>query len=74
MAQRKTENVETVQPDAVDSITEIKQSSVKIARSTIAIIDTVVQRGAIKGEELSTVGNLRDQAVQLIQKIEGPQG
>lgn len=39
----------------------------RIARSTIAVVDTMVQRGAIKGEELSTLGQLRDQCVQTIQ-------
>ena len=39
----------------------------RICRSTVAVIDTMVQRGAIKGEELSTLGQLRDQAVQFIQ-------
>jgi hypothetical protein len=34
------------------------------------VIDTIVQRGAIKGEELSTIGQLRDQAVQIIQLCE----
>lgn len=42
----------------------------KVGRSTIAIIDAIVQRGAFKGEELSTVGGLRDQCVQLIQGVE----
>ena len=42
----------------------------RISRSTIAVIDTMVQRGAIKGEELSTLGQLRDQAVQMIQMAE----
>jgi hypothetical protein len=43
----------------------------RVARSTIAVIDTVVQRGGFKGEELSTIGQLRDQAVQLVQLAEG---
>ena len=30
----------------------------------------MVQRGAIKGEELTTLGQLRDQAVQMIQMCE----
>ena len=30
----------------------------------------MVQRGAIKGEELSTLGQLRDQSAQLIQMSE----
>lgn len=42
----------------------------RISRSTIAVIDTMVQRGAIKGEELTTIGQLRDQAVQMIQMCE----
>ena len=42
----------------------------RICRSTVAVIDTMVQRGAVKGEELSTLGQLRDQAVQMIQMAE----
>jgi hypothetical protein len=42
----------------------------KVARSSIAIIDAVAQRGVFKGEELSTVGGLRDQCVQVIQEVE----
>jgi len=42
----------------------------RVARSTVAVIDTVVQRGGFKGEELSTIGGLRDQAVQVIQMAE----
>jgi hypothetical protein len=34
------------------------------------VIDTVVQRGGFKGEELSTIGQLRDQAVQVVQMAE----
>ena len=39
-------------------------------RSTVAVIDTVVQRGGFKGEELTTIGQLRDQATQIIQMCE----
>lgn len=42
----------------------------RICRSCVAVIDTMVQRGAVKGEELSTLGQLRDQAVQMIQMAE----
>lgn len=38
----------------------------RVARSTIAVVDTMVQRGAIRGEELTTIGQLRDQCVQLV--------
>ncbi len=42
----------------------------KVSRSSIAIIDAISQRGAFKGEELSTVGQLRDQCGQLVQQVE----
>lgn len=46
----------------------------RVARSTVAVIDTVVQRGGFKGEELTTIGQLRDQAVQVINLAEAAQG
>jgi len=42
----------------------------RVSRSTVAVIDTLVQRGAFKGEELSTIGGLRDQSLQIIQLAE----
>lgn len=48
----------------------IYNMSNQISRSTVAIIDTLVQRGAFKGEELTTIGGLRDQALQVIQIVE----
>lgn len=50
--------------------TAIYELSNRVSRSTVAVIDTVVQRGGFKGEELSTIGQLRDQAVQIIQLCE----
>lgn len=42
----------------------------RITRSTVAVIDTVSARGGFRGEELSTIGQLRDQCIGLIQMIE----
>src|SRR6056300_1168448 len=42
----------------------------KSSRSTVAVIDAMTQRGAFKGEELSTIGGLRDQCIQIIQICE----
>lgn len=42
----------------------------QVSRSTIAVIDAIAARGAFKGEELSTIGTLRDQCTQLIQMAE----
>lgn len=45
----------------------------RIGRSTIAVIDTIVQRGGFRGEELSTIGQLRDQCVQIVAMYEASQ-
>ena len=37
----------------------------RTSRSTVAVIDAIVQRGGFRGEELSTIGQLRDQCIQL---------
>lgn len=50
-----------------EQMTEI---SSRVARSTMAVIDTVVQRGGFRGEELTTIGQLRDQCVQLVAMAE----
>ena len=53
-----------------DDHSQIYEVSNRVARSTVAVIDTVVQRGGFKGEELTTIGQLRDQATQIIQMCE----
>jgi hypothetical protein len=53
---------------------EIYETANRVARSTVAVIDTVVQRGGFKGEELSTIGQLRDDAVRIVQLCETHQG
>ena len=53
-----------------ERIAVLQDLSNRIARSTVAVIDTVVQRGGFKGEELSTIGQLRDQAIEAIQLVE----
>lgn len=41
-----------------------------VARSTVAVIDALAQRGSFKGEEMGTIGHLRDQCIQLTQLVE----
>jgi len=53
-----------------DNVKQLVETSNRISRSTIAVIDAVTQRGGFKGEELSTIGQLRDQCVQIIQLVE----
>lgn len=52
---------------------QIVDISARISRSTIAVIDTIVQRGGFRGEELTTIGQLRDQCVQMISLCENAQ-
>jgi hypothetical protein len=42
----------------------------RVGRSTVAVIDAITQRGGFKGEELSTIGSLRDQCTQIVQLVE----
>lgn len=53
-----------------ETMTQLREVSNRTARSMIAVIDAMTQRGAIKGEELSTIGGLRDQSIQIIQLAE----
>jgi len=53
-----------------DTADQMFETANRAARSMIAVIDTMTQRGAFKGEELSTIGNLRDQCIQIIQLAE----
>tara|TARA_S200002703_G_scaffold104984_1_gene91081 strand:+ start:1663 stop:1866 length:204 start_codon:yes stop_codon:yes gene_type:complete len=46
----------------------------RVTRSTVAVVDTVAGRGGFRGEELSTIGQLRDQCINLIQRVEALQG
>ena len=49
---------------------KLQDLSNKSARSPVAVIDAMTQRGAFKGEELSTIGGLRDQCIEVIQLCE----
>ena len=53
-----------------DNQTQLNELTNRISRSTIAVVDAVTQRGGFKGEELSTIGQLRDQCVQAVQLVE----
>jgi hypothetical protein len=54
------ENTMTKKEDEVklahESHAPIYDMASRVCRSTVAVIDTMVQRGAVKGEELSTLG------------------
>jgi len=52
---------------------QIYDISNRVSRSVVAVVDALTQRGAFKGEELSTIGGLRDQALQIIQLAENYQ-
>lgn len=49
---------------------ELMKLANNVSRSTVAVVDAVTQRGGFKGEELSTIGQLRDQSIECIQLVE----
>lgn len=49
---------------------EIVDLTNRVTRSTVAVIDTIAGRGGFRGEELATIGQLRDQCIALIQMLE----
>lgn len=53
-----------------DNMEQIVDLANRITRSTVAVIDTIAARGGFRGEELGTIGQLRDQCVALIQLAE----
>ena len=58
------------EPDRYDHLLTLSN---QVSRSTVAVIDAMSQRGAVKGEEMSTLGKLSDDAVQVIQVVENIQ-
>ena len=54
----------------VDKARELYNLAFRTSRTTISVIDAMTQRGAVKGEELSAIGQLRDQCVQAAQLCE----
>ena len=52
------------------NIEQLKDLTNKASRSTVAVIDAVTQRGGFKGEELMTIGTLREQAIQVISLVD----
>ena len=56
-----------------ENLKQLKDLANKARRSTVAVVDAITQRGGFKGEELSTIGGLRDQCIQIIQICEALQ-
>lgn len=54
----------------MSNVQQLQDLANKSSRSTVAVIDAMTQRGAFKGEELSTIGQLRDQCIAIIQLCE----
>jgi len=54
----------------MSDMNQLQDLANKSSRSTVAVIDAMTQRGAFKGEELSTIGGLRDQCIAIIQLCE----
>lgn len=57
-----------------ENVEEIVELANRVTRSTVAVIDTVAARGGFRGEELATIGQLRDQCIAMIQLVEAEGG
>ena len=55
---------------SVEDVKPVYDAAFRASRTTISVIDAMCQRGAVKGEELSAIGQLRDQCVNLAQMAE----
>ena len=67
MGEAKQKANKTVPFEQAKAIVDV---SFRVARTTVSVIDAMTQRGAVKGEELSAIGQLRDQCVQASQMCE----
>ena len=63
----KFENKEEIMSKTTEQLAEL---SGRTSRSIIAVIDAMCQRGAFKGEELLTIGQLRSDCAQVTQLSE----
>ena len=72
MADKKTDAPAEVTAEQTPQ-QEIVELANRSSRSMIAVIDAVCQRGGFKGEELTTIGQLRDQCISLVQLYESLQ-
>ena len=72
MADKKTDTPAEVTAEQTPQ-QEIIELANRSSRSMIAVIDAVCQRGGFKGEELTTIGQLRDQCISLVQLYESLQ-
>ena len=62
---------QSIYEEAIADAKKLREVAEKNAQR--AVIDAVTQRGGFKGEELSTIGGLRDQCIQIIQISEALQ-
>lgn len=53
-------------PQTVGAEDELYALMLRVARSSVAVVDALSRRGAFAGDELSTIGRLSDEAKQLI--------
>ena len=54
----------------LDRVKELHTLAFQSSRTTVSVIDAMTQRGAVKGEELSAIGQLRDKCVALAKVCE----
>jgi len=69
-AKQKAEAAASAKTMTIEDVRPIYDASFRASRTTISVHDAMCQRGAVKGEEMSAIGQLRDQCVQIAQMCE----
>jgi len=69
-AKQKAEAAASAKTMTIEEVRPIYDASFRASRTTISVLDAMCQRGAVKGEEMSAIGQLRDQCVQIAQMCE----
>jgi len=69
MAENEAENVGPQVPNEETATTETPSITAGDLRMMVNVIDAGSQRGAWKGEELATIGNLRTKLVAVVQAV-----
>jgi len=69
-AKQKAEAAASAKTMTIEDVRPIYDASFRASRTTISVLDAMCQRGAVKGEEMSAIGQLRDQCVQIAQMCE----
>lgn len=66
----ESENKENPATIEISQVTPIIKMASATAKSLTSLVDILLQRGVVKGEEVEPIAAMRKQAIQLVQSCE----